>query len=276
MTSTSPTVTLNDGQAMPQLGLGVWQATNDESRAAVREALACGYRSIDTAAIYGNEEGVGAGVADAGLARGDVFITTKVWNADQGYDAAQRALEQSLQRLKLDYVDLLLIHWPAPQNDRYLDTWRALIELQKRGLARSIGVSNFTAAHLGRLIAETGVKPVLNQIELHPFMQQTTLRAAHTALGIQTESWSPLAQGKIVDDATIAAIAKKHGKSAAQVVIRWHLDSALVVIPKSVTPERIRANADVFDFTLDAEDMAAFALLNRNQRLGPDPDVFVG
>jgi len=274
MSSSSPTLSLNDGHTIPQLGLGVWQASNADARTAVAEALRAGYRSIDTAAIYENEEGVGAGLIDAGLARNEVYVTTKIWNNDQGTDPAHQALEKSLTRLKLDYVDLLLIHWPSPKQDKYLETWRAMIEMKNQGLVRSIGVSNFNPSHLQRLIDETSITPALNQIELHPYMQQIAMRHTHDGLGIRTESWSPLAQGKALDDATILEIAKKYGKTSSQVIIRWHLDQGLIVIPKSVTPSRIRSNFDVFDFALDADDLKSIAALNRNQRLGPDPDQF--
>lgn len=274
MSSISPKVSLNDGHTIAQLGLGVWQASNADARTAVREALQAGYRSIDTAAIYENEEGVGAGLSDAGLPRAEVFVTTKIWNRDQGTEAAKHALQKSLERLKLDYVDLLLIHWPSPKQDKYLETWMAMIEMKNQGLVRSIGVSNFTAAHLQRLIEETSVTPVLNQIELHPYMQQIAMRHTHDELGIRTESWSPLAQGKALDDPEILAIAKRLGKTTSQVIIRWHLDQGLIVIPKSVTPSRIRSNLEVFDFTLDASDISAIAALNKNQRLGPDPEAF--
>jgi len=274
MSSSSPTLSFNDGNTIPQLGLGVWQASNADARTAVAEALRAGYRSIDTAAIYENEEGVGAGLIDAGLPRNEVFVTTKIWNADQGSDAAKPALEKSLSRLKLDYVDLLLIHWPSPKQDKYLDTWRAMIEMKDQGLVRSIGVSNFNRPHLQRVIDETGVTPVLNQIELHPYMQQIAMRHTHDELGIRTESWSPLAQGKALEDPVILDIAKKYGKTASQVIIRWHLDQGLVVIPKSVTPSRIRSNFEVFDFALDEDDLKSIATLNKNQRLGPDPDQF--
>jgi len=274
MSSSSPTVSFNDGHTIPQLGLGVWQASNADARTAVAEALRAGYRSIDTAAIYENEEGVGAGLIDAGLPRGDVFVTTKIWNKDQGTDSTKQALEKSLGRLKLDFVDLLLIHWPSPKQDKYLETWRAMIALKDQGLVRSIGVSNFNPPHLQRLIDETSVTPVLNQIELHPYMQQIAMRHTHEGLGMHTESWSPLAQGKALEDPEIVQIAKKYGKTASQVIIRWHLDQGLIVIPKSVTPSRIRSNFEVFDFALDADDLKAIAALNRNQRLGPDPDQF--
>ena len=269
-----PTIPLNDGRAIPQLGLGVWQVPDDQAAAAVAEALAAGYRLVDTAAIYENEKGVGEGLRAAGVAREDVYVTTKLWNADQGHDETLRACEASLGLLGLDYVDLYLIHWPVPAKDRYLDSWRALIALRERGLVRSIGVSNFHAAHLQRVIDATGVVPAVNQVELHPFFQQRPLRAVHAERGIVTESWSPLAQGEALGDPTIGAIAAKHGKSPAQVVIRWHLDRGLVVIPKSVTPARIRENAAVFDFALDADDLAKLDGLDADRRVGPDPEHF--
>jgi 2,5-diketo-D-gluconate reductase A len=258
------------------VGLGVWQAKPQQTVVAVREALQAGYRHIDTAAIYGNEEGVGQGLRESGIARDDVFVTTKIWNDAQGTDSVRKALHESLQRLGLDHVNLLLIHWPTPQRDRYVDTWRTMIELRDAGLVRSIGVSNFTQAHLQRLVDETGVTPVINQIETHPYLQQRAMREAHERLGILTEAWSPLAQNQALEDAEIGRIAGKHGKTPAQIVIRWHLQSGHVVIPKSVTPERIHSNFEVFDFTLDADDMNAIAALERNQRLGPDPDTFNG
>lgn len=272
----APTIRFNDGNFIPQVGLGVWQAKPDQTVVAVREALLAGYRHIDTAAIYGNEEGVGQGLRDSGVPRDEVFVTTKVWNDAQGKDATRKALHESLRRLKLDDVNLLLIHWPAPQRDRFVETWQAMIELRDEGLVRSIGVSNFTAAHLRRLIDETGVTPVINQIETHPYMQQLEMRKVHDELGIITEAWSPLAQNRALDDAAIRRIAEKHGKTTAQVIIRWHLESQHVVIPKSVTPERIRNNFEVFDFTLDPDDMQAIAALNRDERLGPDPETFNG
>lgn len=270
---TQSIIDLSDGKAIPQLGLGVWQASPEQARTAVSQALQIGYQHIDTAAIYGNEEGVGAGIRDAGLSRDQVFVTTKVWNADQGFAAAGLALEQSLTRLQLDYVDLLLIHWPTPAKDRYVDTWRALIKAQEQGKVRSIGVSNFTGEHLQRLISETGVAPVLNQIELHPSLQQRELRRLHEQLGIRTQSWSPLGQGKALDNPVIKHIAARHNRSSAQVIIRWHLQLGLIAIPKSVTESRIRENFQVFDFQLDAEDLAAIATLDSGERLGPDPET---
>lgn len=267
-----PSIALNDGHAIPALGLGVWQTPNDGAVDAVKTALQAGYRHVDTAAIYGNEEGVGEGVRASGVPRGQVFVTTKVWNEEQGYDKALRAIEASLARLKMDSVELCLIHWPSPKRGLYLETWRALIRAREEGRVRSIGVSNFEVEHLERIIGETGVVPVLNQIELHPRLQQHALRAAHEARGIRTEAWSPLGQGKLLADPAIARIAAKHGRTPAQVIIRWHLDSGLVAIPKSVTPSRIVENFDVWGFALDADDMQAIAALDdANGRIGPDP-----
>lgn len=265
-------VTFNDGRKIPQVGLGVWRTGQDDAAPAVRKALEVGYRHVDTAAVYRNEQGVGEGLRSSGIAREDVFVTTKLWNDDQGYDSALKAFDASLARLGLEYVDLYLIHWPAPRKDAYVDTWKALIALQKAGRARSIGVSNFNAEHLERIIGETGVTPVLNQIELHPRFQQAALRAFHATRGIATESWSPLGQGTLLADPVINAIAQKHGRTPAQVIVRWHLDNGLIVIPKSVTPSRIAENFDVFGFALDAGDLSAIAALDSPEgRIGPDP-----
>lgn len=271
--TTQPLIKLADGNVMPQLGLGVWRATHDEAVAAVSEALQTGYRAIDTAAIYKNEAGVGEALKSSTLARGDVFITTKLWNSDQA--EPQKALEESLRKLQLDYVDLYLIHWPLPQQDTYVAAWRGLIALQEQGLAKSIGVSNFHPHHLQRLKAETGLLPVINQIELHPLLQQRQLHAWNATHHIQTESWSPLAQGGegVFDQPIIRQLAAKYGKSPAQIVIRWHLDSGLVTIPKSVTPARIKENFDVFDFRLDKDELGEIAKLDCGKRLGPDPDA---
>lgn len=269
-----PMIEMNDGHRIPQLGLGVWQDNDAQAAASVRCALQAGYRLIDTASAYENEAGVGAGVRESGFERADVFVTTKVWNADQGYQAAQDALHASLERLGMDYVDLLLIHWPVPSRGLYVDTWRALIKLREQGLARSIGVSNFRADELHRLYTETGQLPAVNQIELHPWLQQGELRTANGVHGVRTQAWSPLGQGKLLADPLIVGLAAKHGKEPAQIVLRWHIQHGVLVIPKSSNPARIRANADIFDFTLDEDDMAALAELDRGQRIGPDPDTF--
>ncbi len=273
--STIPTVRLNDGNAMPQLGYGVWRVSNEEASSAVGEAIRAGYRSIDTAAIYGNEEGVGRAIKDAPVSREELFITTKVWNDRHGYDETLRAFDESLARLQLDTVDLYLIHWPVAGSEAYLDTWRALIRLRQDGRAKSIGVSNFMVPHLQRLIDETGETPSVNQIELHPRFQQKELREFHARNGIATEAWSPLGQGTLLDNEDIVALARKYNKTPAQVILRWHLDNGFIAIPKSVTPSRIRENLDVFDFTMDAEDVRAIVRLDDpSGRVGPDPAVF--
>ncbi|MET8561115.1 aldo/keto reductase [Streptomyces flaveolus] len=269
-----PHVTLNNGIEMPQLGFGVFQVPDDETTAAVTTALQAGYRSIDTAAIYGNERGVGRAIAESGIARDELFVTTKLWNEDQGYDATLAAFDASLDKLGLDYVDLYLIHWPTPARDLYLDTWRAFEKILGEGRSRAIGVSNFQVPHLERLLENTGVAPVVNQVELHPGLQQEELRAFHERHGIATEAWSPLAQGAVFGDRAVADLAGKYGVSPAQVVLRWHLQIGNIVIPKSVTPERIRQNLDVFGFELTDEDLRSLAALDRGLRTGPDPDTF--
>ncbi|MFF5373299.1 aldo/keto reductase [[Kitasatospora] papulosa] len=271
--STVPTVTLNNGVTIPQLGFGVFQVPDDETTAAVTAALEAGYRSIDTAAVYGNEAGVGRALAESGLGREELFVTTKLWNADQGYDATLTAFDASLAKLGLDHVDLYLIHWPTPARDLYTDTWRALEKLLAEGRIRAAGVSNFQPAHLRRLREESSLVPAVNQIELHPGLQQRELRSLHAGSGIATEAWSPLAQGALLDDEVLTSLAGRHGRSPAQVVLRWHLQLGNVVIPKSVTPARIRQNIDVFDFELSADDMEAIAGLDRGMRTGPDPDT---
>ncbi|WCN07162.1 aldo/keto reductase [Streptomyces sp. M92] len=262
---------------MPQLGFGVWQVPDDEAQAAVAQALEAGYRSIDTAAIYGNEEGTGQAIAASGVPREDLFVTTKLWNSDQGYDSTLRAFDTSLAKLGLEYVDLYLIHWPMPAKERYVDTYKAFEKLHADGRIRAIGVSNFLPEHLERLIGETSVVPAVNQIELHPHLQQHAAREYHAEQGIATEAWSPLGSGKgILEIPAIVAIAQKHGRSPAQVVLRWHLQVGNVVIPKSVTPSRIKENIDVFGFSLDTEDLAAISALNEDRRTGPDPAEFNG
>lgn len=267
-----PIIKLRDGNMMPQLGLGVWQATIEEARNAALKALEVGYRSIDTAAIYKNEEGIGQALQQTEVAREDIFVTTKLWNEDQLN--AQQAMESSLQKLQLESVDLYLMHWPCPEKDNYVEAWKGMIALQQQGLTKSIGVCNFQEKHLKRLIDETGVTPVVNQIELHPMLQQRELHAWNAMHQIQTESWSPLAQGGkgVFDQEVIKKLAKKYGKTPAQVVIRWHLDCGLVVIPKSVTPSRIEENFHVFDFRLEKTEISEIAKMDSGTRLGPHPD----
>jgi 2,5-diketo-D-gluconate reductase A len=270
-----PDVALRDAVEIPQLGFGVFQVPPPETADVVIQALSAGYRHLDTAAAYRNEAAVGEALRTSGLDRGEVFVTTKCWNDDHGFDEAKAACAASLRRLEFEYVDLYLIHWPVPSTARYVDTWKAFIELREQGLTRSIGVSNFQPAHLRRLIEQTGETPAINQIELHPYFQQAELRRQHRELGVVTEAWSPLAQGAVLSDPAIVEIAGAHAKTPGQVVIRWHLQLGNVVIPKSVTPERIRENFDVFDFELSESEMQAIEDLDAGKRIGPDPDVFV-
>lgn len=270
--TTIPSLPLNDGNRIPQLGLGTWQLADADTPRVVGEAFKLGYRHIDGAAGYGNEEGLGRAISASDLSRDELFITTKLRNPDQGHEQALRALDVSLGKLGLDYVDLYLIHWPCPAHDRFVDTWKALIEARNAGKVRSIGVSNFRAQDIDRAVQATGVVPAVNQIELHPLLQQSELRAYGNAHGILTESWSPLAHGgELLAHPVLAGIGQKHGKSSAQVVLRWHVQLGLVVFPKSVTPARIAENAAIFDFSLDNEDMAQIATLDVGTRLGPDP-----
>jgi 2,5-diketo-D-gluconate reductase A len=266
------TLELNDGNRIPQLGLGVYKIADAIAADTVQVALEAGYRHVDTAALYANERGVGEGLARVGLPRADVFVTTKVWNDRHGYDETLRAFDESLAKLGLDYVDLYLIHWPAPRQDRYVDAYRALETLRADGRARSIGVSNFHTHHLDRLLTETDVVPAVNQVELHPWLVQTEVRAYNAAHDIRTEAWSPLARGRAIGDPTLDGIGARYGKSAAQVVLRWQLQLGNIVIPKSVTPERIRENLDVFDFTLAESDIAEISALDAGERTGKDPD----
>lgn len=272
---TIPMVALNDGTAIPQIGFGVWQVPDDVVAGATLAALEAGYRHIDTAAVYENERGVGEAIAASGLDRSDLYVTTKVWNTDQGFDSTLAAMDHSLTLLGLDHVDLYLVHWPAPASGDFMNTWRALLELQKRGKTTSVGVSNFHAAHLHQIVDEFGVVPVLNQIELHPQLPQSDLRAVNASMGIVTEAWSPLASGELISNPVLVDIGNKYGKSAAQVMIRWHVQLGNVVLPKSVTPARIRENLNVFDFELDADDLQRIAALEDGHRTGPDPDHFM-
>ncbi|WP_433938236.1 aldo/keto reductase [Paenibacillus lautus] len=265
--------TLNDGVKMPWLGLGVWKTKEgEEVIQSVKSAIAAGYRSIDTAAIYGNEEGVGQAIRESGVSRDELFINTKVWNDDQGYEKTLQAFETSRKKLGLDIVDLYLVHWPG--KDKYLETWKALIHLQKEGLVRSIGVSNFQIRHLQHIIEDTGVVPVVNQVELHPLLSQKELLGYARENHIVLEAWSPLMQGNL-DQPALAQIAEKYGKTTAQVILRWDIQNGVIVIPKSIKDHRIRENAGIFDFELSAEDMAAIDGLNQNKRFGSNPDEFL-
>jgi 2,5-diketo-D-gluconate reductase A len=269
----TPSITLNDGHRIPQFGLGVWQIDDDEAHRVVAEALEVGYRHIDTARVYKNEAGVGRAIAESGIPRDELFITTKLWNSDQGRDTVRAAAEASLERLGLEQVDLYLIHWPSPKYGKHVESWQAMIEVHEAGLARSIGVSNFLQTHLDDLAAETDVVPAVNQVELHPAFQQRDLRAFQEARGIRTESWSPLGSGNydLAELPGFAAIAERHGKTVQQIAIRWHLQEGLIVFPKTVRRERMIENAAVFDFELSAEDMATIAACDRDQRVGAHP-----
>jgi 2,5-diketo-D-gluconate reductase A len=265
---TQPTVALNDGASMPQFGLGVFQTPPDATEQVVNMAVEEGYRLVDTASMYRNEEGVGKAL----LGRTDVFVTTKLGNSDHGFEQALHAFDESIRKLRLDRLDLYLIHWPRPRVNLYVESWKAFVRLQKDGRVRSIGVSNFNREHLERIISETGVTPAVNQIELHPRFQQKALRAFHDERGIKTESWSPLGRGGLLGEAAIVAIAAKHRKTPAEVVIRWHLDSGLIVIPKTVRLERLKENIGALDFKLDSDDMRRIeALDSPGGRIGPDP-----
>jgi 2,5-diketo-D-gluconate reductase A len=275
---TAPLIALNDGNAIPSVGLGVFQTPPKETEQAVSAALEVGYRHIDTAAAYGNEREVGRAVKKSGIPRDEIFIVTKLWNADQGYDSTMKAFEKSAKRLGLSgeggYLDLYLIHWPVPAISEFVDTWRVFGAMHDLGHIRSIGVSNFAPEHLNTLIDATGIVPVVNQIELHPLMTQVELREVHKKLGIATEAWGPLGQGRLLDHPTITGIADAHGKTPAQVIIRWHVQIGNIVIPKSVNPERIASNFDVFDFELSDDDVTSVSSLDNGTRLGPDPRTF--
>jgi 2,5-diketo-D-gluconate reductase A len=270
-----PRISLRPDVEIPQLGFGVFQVPPKETEVAVARALQAGYRHLDTAAAYKNEGAVGQAIHASGVHREEIFVTTKCFNDDHGHDKAKRAFKASLERLELEHIDLYLIHWPVPSHDLYVETWQAFIELQTEGLVRAIGVSNFQPEHLERIVKETGVVPAINQVELHPYFQQAGLRHEHAQLGIVTEAWSPLGQGLELEDPAIVAIAQAHSKTPAQAIIRWHLQIGNVVIPKSVTPERIVENFAVFDFELSADEMEAIRELDEGRRIGPDPDTFV-
>jgi len=274
--TSSPISTLSNGVQIPKLGFGVWRVSNDDAIPSIAKALEVGYRHIDTAALYRNEEGVGEAVRASGIPREEIFVTTKLWPTDYGTDAAVAGFEASLKRLDIEYVDLLLLHWPAPGRDLYVETWRTLERLAGDDRLRAIGVSNFHSSHLHRLVAETDTPPVLNQVELHPTLTQAELRATHRELGVATEAWSPLGQSEDLGDPTITSIAERIGRTPAQVIIRWHLQIGNIVIPKSTTPSRIEENFDVFGFELSDADVAAIDGLDSGNRLGPDPAHFDG
>lgn len=269
-----PTITLNDGRAIPQLGIGVWQVSTDDIVPTVSKALEVGYRHIDTAQGYQNEEGVGQAIADSGIARDDIWVTTKLANGKHERSDAVNELKASLQKLRVDYVDLYLIHWPTPNSGDFVETWRGMQDCLEQGVARSIGVSNFQPDHLDRLVADGGTVPAVNQIEIHPTFANRTAVDGSLKHGIKVESWSPLGLGSDLKNATVAELAEKTGKTPAQVILRWHLQKGYIVFPKSVTPSRIEENFDVFDFELSAEDVAAIDALDAGNRTGPDPDNF--
>ena len=270
-----PRLVLNDGHSIPRIGLGMWQTDDAKAPGIVGAAIGAGYRLFDTAASYGNEAGVGRALQESAVPRNNLFVSTKLWIDSHGYDQALRAFDASASKLRLDVIDLYLIHWPCPQRGLYVDTWRALIELRKQGRVRSIGVSNFMADHLERIIADTGVAPALNQVELHPDFQQRDLRKTHERYNIATNAWSPLGHGKALMHPTIRTIADRHGRTPAQVVLRWHIESGFVAIPKSVTPARIAENIDVFTFALTREDRDAISALDAaTGRIGPHPADF--
>ncbi|WP_022894272.1 aldo/keto reductase [Agromyces subbeticus] len=268
----APHLPLADGSFIPQLGYGLYKVPTTDAARLSLDAIAAGYRHLDTAAFYGNEREVGEAVRASSLPRDELFVTSKVWKDDNGFDSALRAFDESMRLLALDRLDLYLIHWPVPSTDRYVDTWRALVRLRDEGRVRSVGVSNFHAHHIERLIDETGEAPVVNQVELHPWLPQTALREFHAARGIRTEAWSPLARGRVLGTPLLDDLAAKHRRTPAQIVLRWHVQLGNVVIPKASSAERIRQNLDVFGFELDADDLAAIATLETGERTGRDPD----
>lgn len=273
-TDQNPLVQLNNGQLIPQLGLGVYKVGQDIGVELVKAAIEVGYRRFDTAALYDNEFEIGAGIRQSGLEREEVFVTTKVWNDRQGFENTTEAIDEALARLNIGYIDMLLIHWPCPKQELFVETWRAFEKALETGKVRGIGVSNFNPNHLDQLLSSTDVVPALNQVELHPAFQQSGLREYDRAHGIATEAWSPLGRGRYNNDSVLAALAEKHHKSIAQIIIRWHIELGNLVIPKTSNPSRLKENIDVFDFSLDHEDLAAIAALNADERIGPDPEVF--
>jgi 2,5-diketo-D-gluconate reductase A len=274
MPPTVPAVTFNDGRTMPRMGFGLWQVPERDTARLVAEAVGLGYRMFDGAAIYGNEHGLGEGIRHAGLPRDELFVTTKVWNDRQGRDGTLRAVEESLERMALDRIDLVLIHWPAPARDLYVETWRALARLREEGRVTSIGVSNFQPPHLDRIVGETGVVPVLNQIELHPEMPQAELRRKHEEMGIVTQSWTPLGQSRTFGSAPVRAAAQRTGATPAQVILAWHLALGCAVIPRSTKAERLRENLEALEVRLTPDEVAAIEGLESGHRTGPDPWTF--
>ena len=272
--SSSPSVPLNDGNSIPTVGFGVFKIPPEDAEQAVSTALQAGYRHIDTAAMYGNERETGRAIAESGVPRDELYVVTKLWNADQGYDSTLAAFDASMDRLGLDYLDLYLVHWPVPALNKFVDTFRAFAHLRDQGRIRSIGVSNFEPEHLDTLVDATGIVPAVNQVELHPRLPQNELREVHARLGIATEAWGPLGQGSLLTDPKVTAVAERHGRTPAQVLIRWHIQLGNIVIPKSVNPKRIASNFDVFDFELSDDDMASISSLDDGNRLGPDPRTF--
>ncbi|GAA1506987.1 aldo/keto reductase [Agromyces terreus] len=269
----APSLDLADGARIPQLGFGLYKVPRADAAGLALSAIDAGYRHLDTAAFYENEAEVGQAVRETDVARDELFVTSKVWKDDNGYDRTLRAFDASMGRFGLESLDLYLIHWPVPSTDWYVDTWRALVRLQAEGRVRSIGVSNFHVHHVDRIVAATGVAPVVNQVELHPWLPQRELRADHAARGIRVEAWSPLARGRVLDDPTLARLAAKHERSPAQIVLRWHVQQGVVAIPKASSPQRQRENLDAFGFALDVADLAAIAALESGERTGRDPDL---
>ncbi len=272
--TTMPTIALRDGNSIPQLGLGVYKVSQNVAVDLIQSAIDTGYRRIDTAALYGNEAEVGAGIRASKIAREEIFVTTKIWNDRQGFAESKVAIDESLARLDIDYIDLLLIHWPCPAQDLFLETWRAFQEVVATGKVRSIGVSNFQPTHLEKLVAAGGAIPTLNQVELHPAFQQAEVRKFGAAHDIKTEAWAPLGRGRYSENEVLSGLAAKHGKSVAQIILRWHIQLGNLVIPKTTNPERLAENINVFDFTLDETEMRIIGLLDAGERTGPNPDEF--